>query len=553
MKSGRVRSRVGPLLIVGYAVISASLILAFAALFLFAVKEMRIQSALLDRLAVKHLVIISGVGFLIVLGLASGFSAKLIRLFRALETSERKFRAVLDQSFDAFLILGENGNIANVNTQLEKWFGYSREELLGQSIEILIPERYRKGIFGKPNNFIQQSGVYRAMESGQDLYGVRKDGSEFAVDVSLSHIHSDGKIFVSAMIRNISEQKKWEQEIKRSEQRFRTAVQVSGDLVWEWDLEDASILYRKIHPEDRVRVARGLRMAIAEKRSSWSGQLRLQRANGEFADVSGRAIILFELGNPKKVIGTYMDVSDLKHAIRSRDDMVVVISHELRNPLAAIDIGVSLLEKGGTKMGIPDIVIRTLERVKPSIRRMDRLISSLLDVSRLEARELSVVLHAVEVKKLLEELLAAHMATAQERDICLKIDVPTEIAQVNCDGDRIQQVLFNLVGNALKFTPARGEIFVSAREMDGAVLFEVRDTGPGIAERDLPKIFDRFWKAKDSFYLGAGLGLAISKGLVEAHGGKIWVESQMGRGTSFYFTLPAAKAEEEYLAKAAGG
>ena len=226
-------------------------------------------------------------------------------------------------------------------------------------------------------------------------------------------------------------------------------------------------------------------------------------------------------------------------AIRARDDVLAVVSHDLRNPLSAIAMcTTTLLEQPPA-----DAAMRRemLAMIRQSVDWMHRIIQDLLDIASIEAGKLSVHRSRTTVAEVLG--LARPSFDAVTKEHVFEVAVAPNVPDVDADADRVAQVLTNLVGNAAKFTPARGLISVRVeRDDDGAVRFTVRDAGGGIAEADLPHIFDRFWHTRNAAgKRGAGLGLAIAKGIVEAHGGRIWAESILDGGSTFAFTIPAAR------------
>ena len=169
---------------------------------------------------------------------------------------------------------------------------------------------------------------------------------------------------------------------------------------------------------------------------------------------------------------------------------------------------------------------------------MDRLIQDLLDVALMESSQLTIERARVSARELIFGAVEMQRPLASSSSLELRVDMDPDVADVWGDRDRLLQVFQNLIGNAIKFTDAGGRITVSAASTDHEVVFQVADTGCGIAPEDLPRVFDRFWQATRAGYQGAGLGLPITKGIVETHGGRIWVESSEGRGTTFSFTIP---------------
>ncbi|WP_163991880.1 ATP-binding protein [Pyxidicoccus caerfyrddinensis] len=233
-------------------------------------------------------------------------------------------------------------------------------------------------------------------------------------------------------------------------------------------------------------------------------------------------------------------VGESRRAARAREDLLAVVSHDLKNPLGVVQLGAALLLRGaGSKPG-GESVAKQATRIQDATERMSRLISDLLDWGRLEAGGLPLELGEHTVAALLTEAVESIRPLAEAKGLHLNVELPAGDVRTRCDRVRVLQVLGNLLGNAVKFTGAGGELAVGARTRGLAVAFHVRDTGAGIAPEALPHIFDRYWQARDAASRGTGLGLAIAKGLVEAHGGTIQAQSTLGEGSTFTFTLPAS-------------
>jgi signal transduction histidine kinase len=183
---------------------------------------------------------------------------------------------------------------------------------------------------------------------------------------------------------------------------------------------------------------------------------------------------------------------------------------------------------------------KSLEQIQRAAMRMNRLIEDLLDVTRLEAGPLTVEPRTISAWQVAADAAAAQRVLASASAVELRLEVPPDLPDVRGDRDRLLQVFENLIGNAIKFTPKGGCITIGAARQDASVRFWIRDTGPGIPAGDQPHLFDRFWQAR-SARGGAGLGLPIVKGIIEAHGGRVWVESARGQGSTFVFTVPTAQ------------
>jgi PAS domain S-box-containing protein len=232
---------------------------------------------------------------------------------------------------------------------------------------------------------------------------------------------------------------------------------------------------------------------------------------------------------------------EAQQATRARDDVLAVVAHDLRNPLNTVTMAVSLMLETTPPERVEER--RQVEIVRRAADRMNRMIQDLLDVKRMESGRLTTDLRPELPATIINDTIDMLRPLAAGSTIRLEADIEDNLPHVLADAARVQQVLSNLVGNAVKFTPRSGRITVCAERIDGEVRFGVIDTGPGIPAEQLPHIFGRFWQAKTSDRRGIGLGLAIAKGIVEAHNGRIWVESHVGLGSTFYFTLPAARDE----------
>jgi signal transduction histidine kinase len=219
-----------------------------------------------------------------------------------------------------------------------------------------------------------------------------------------------------------------------------------------------------------------------------------------------------------------------------RDEMMGVVAHDLRNPLAAIVTLAAVLRKTGAE----DEIVTEIEH---AARRMSRLIQDIIDVTRLEAGRLTLEQAKLSAIELLSEAIEKQRPLASAVSLEYRLDPGAAVPDIWVDSDRLLQVFENLIGNAIKFTPPGGRVTVGATAREQDVLFRVADTGMGIEADDLSHVFDRFWQAPGAKRRGAGLGLAIVKGIVEAHGGDVWVESKPGQGSTFFFTIPIAPAD----------
>ncbi|HEX2167951.1 MAG TPA: ATP-binding protein, partial [Longimicrobiales bacterium] len=328
------------------------------------------------------------------------------------------------------------------------------------------------------------------------------------------------------------------------------------------------------HPAGRV-LASGIPELITDITEDWIVGNALSDRHGDFArelgvrslirvpmSVSGDRLGVFTLGMAEsgrryseRDLNLAIDIgrraaatlhnarlyAELQEAIRARDEVTSIVSHDLRNPVNTITMAAALLtdfdlaaEKRHTQASV----------IRRCATQMTRLLDDLLEMSKAEGGRLTVETRPDDLAAIAREAFETFSLRAADLGLDLRFEVPDDLPRVLVDRHRIQQVLSNLLGNAVKFTPRGGRVTLYAEGGVREVAVHIEDTGIGIAKADLPHVFDRFWQAKRAERASAGLGLAIAKSIIESHGGRIWVESAEGRGTRFCFTVPVATGDE---------
>jgi signal transduction histidine kinase len=242
-----------------------------------------------------------------------------------------------------------------------------------------------------------------------------------------------------------------------------------------------------------------------------------------------------------------------QQAVHVREQILAIVSHDLRNPLGTILLTTGILAKKAVQENVVQKERRAglplaVGRIKRAAERMLRLIEDLLDFASIETGRLAITCEPQEPAAIIDETLASFESATHEKELRLTAEIQSGLPKIYCDRDRILQVLSNLVGNAIKITGEAGQITLRVEAHAEGVLFGVSDDGPGIAEEDLKHLFERYWRSGEAQYKGTGLGLAIARGIVAAHGGRIWVESELGLGATFWFTVPTVGG----LGRAAG-
>ena len=234
-----------------------------------------------------------------------------------------------------------------------------------------------------------------------------------------------------------------------------------------------------------------------------------------------------------------------RRAIKAREEVLAVVSHDLKNPVMVIGLVAKVLRES-VELGTAQVT-EFSKKIERAADKMLQLISQLSDYSKIENGTFSVAPQAEALKNIILLAIDGMKPLAEAKQQTIEFHIESDLPEVAADAPRVGQVLSNLLSNAIKFSRQRGKIVVSAREQDNKIVVVVSDNGPGIPRENLSKSFDRYWQAEETKHAGMGLGLAIAKGIVEAHGGKISVDSELGKGSSFSFTLPLATPDTKRL------
>jgi PAS domain S-box-containing protein len=352
------------------------------------------------------------------------------------EAAEEMFRLAVESCPTGMMMSDEAGTIVMVNSEIERLFGYRREELIGRSIDMLLPEHLRRQHVRHRDHFARDP-ERRPVGHNRDLMALRRDGSAYPVEIGLNPIRTrDGLM----------------------------------------------------------------------------------------------------------VLSTIADISERKRLDRLKDEFVAMVSHELRTPLTSIAGSLGLLT-GNAVGNLPAAAMRLLAIAHANSQRLVRLINDILDLQKIEAGQVVFHLKYLELRPFLEQTLDANRAFAHEYGVRIRLDDASIGGEVFADGDRLAQIITNLVSNATKFSPAGSEVTVGIEQRGDNIRVSVRDRGPGIPEEFKSRIFEKFAQADSSDARqkgGTGLGLSIVKQLIHQHGGTVGFEPAPDGGTIFYFELPGA-------------
>jgi two-component system phosphate regulon sensor histidine kinase PhoR len=275
---------------------------------------------------------------------------------------------------------------------------------------------------------------------------------------------------------------------------------------------------------------------------AWQRCQELDKIQIETAEIAGRRqflqlIVMPDQHAPGGSLLVVQDLTRIRRLETIRRDFISNISHELRTPLASLKALTETLQDGA--LSDPEAAPRFIGRIATEIDALTQMAQELLDLSRIESGQVELERKLVSPERLLASAAERMRLQAERAGLSLNVECPPDLPKVHVDGPRIEQVLVNLIHNAVKFTPPGGDVVLLAEAGEGLVRFAVRDSGVGIPAEDVPRIFERFYRVdKSRAGGGTGLGLSISRHLVESHGGQIWAESREGEGSTFYFTLP---------------
>ena len=487
-----------------------------------------------------------------------------------------RFRTVFESIPEAILLVDERGAIIEINDQACRLFDYTRDALLGSTVETLVPDRDRR-IHANHRAAFARDPRQRPMGIGLELEGRRRDGTVFPVEINLSPLEAAGSQLVLTTIRDLTARKK-------TEAKFRSLLEAAPDAMIivdrtgrialvnsqaerlfgyaRRDLVDSTIdmlvpeRFRDGHRAHRVGyfgdphvrpMGSGLELWGRRKDGSeFPVEISLgpvETEEGTLVTAAVRDVTERKRLEAARRRAEELEVRTAQEASRLKSEFLANMSHELRTPLNAV-IGFAEMMHDGKAGSVSAMQVEFLEDILTSSRHLLQLINDVLDLSKVEAGKIDVRPERVDLPALILEVNGILRSMAAQKQIDVTVDVDPVVHTVIADPGKLKQVLYNFLSNALKFTPDRGRVHVRALALEPSEFeLQVEDTGVGISAEDMTRLFVEFQQLDASLakkYPGTGLGLALTRRLVEAQGGRVGARSQPARGSTFFAILPRA-------------
>ena len=493
-----------------------------------------------------------------------------------LKYSEERLKIIFESAPDAYYLNDLKGTFLDGNKAAEKVTGYKRDELIGKSfltLKLLSPAQIPKAAALLARNLI-------GLPTGPDEFILnKKDGTKVAVEISTRPVKIKGQTMVLGLARDLSERKKAEISLRESEEKFKAIFDKANDGFILASMKDKKFILGNnaicemtgytaeeiktlgvmdLHPEKDLPYVIGQFEKQARGEIKTAENIPVKRKDGSIFYVEINSSLVTVQGEAC-LMGVFRDVTERKSAEAAREELlhkveeanrnktqfISDVSHELRTPLASIKGFVSTI-RSDPAMDEPtrqDFLRITEEETD----RLTRIIEDLLDISRIESGRLKLSMRSFNITDLIMKNIENLKPQAESKGIVIQSQPAPTPYIVYADQDKTSQIMINLLSNAIKYNKAGGKVKVAASEDDGKIRVDIEDTGIGISEKDIPHMFEKFFRAEGASREtpGTGLGLAVTKSLVEVMGGMIEMQSKLGEGSRFSFSLPKQAGDQK--------
>lgn len=458
---------------------------------------------------------------------------------------------IVDSSDDAIISKTLEGVITSWNKGAEKIFGYSPAEAIGKNIRMLIP----------PEIIEEEDMVISKIKRGESVLHyetvrLSKEGRRVSISLTISPIKNKKGVITGAskIARDITEQIDARKKIEESEANFRQLAELMPDKVSNADAQGNITYYNQhwldftgfnfeelkdwgwkkiIYPDDLPELTKRWQHSLTTG-DDFEMELRIINANGEPKWHLSRSIAIKD--NNEKVtkwITTTTDIHDQKMKEEQKDEFIGIASHEMKTPLTTAKAYIQLLQQSMEQTNDKNLIF--VQKANASINRLNNLIGELLDVSKIKHGKLALNIAPFNFNEMIAMAIESVQYISPSHNIIKsgEIDEP-----VTGDKERLEQVMINLLSNAAKYSPKADKIFITVTKENQEVKVSVKDSGIGIRKENFKRVFERYFRESNSQFQGLGIGLSISYEIIQRHKGKIWVQSEPGKGSTFYFTIP---------------
>jgi PAS domain S-box-containing protein len=505
------------------------------------------------------------------------------RAEQELRDSEQKHRVVVETAGDAVISMDENSTILLANAATLRIFGYDPVELIGKPLTVLMPEFLRKAHEAGFKNYLA-TGKRHINWQGTELTGLRKNGQEFPVEISFGELTKDGHRILTGFIRDISERKRAEEALRRSEAYLAEGQKLSHTGSWHCNVGTGrveaskecrsifgvdseknegsySLFLERVHPEDRSNVEQ-IVWAAAKDKTDWELECRVVAAGGAIKSVYSIGHCKVNRSGEIEYIGISMDITEGKRAEEERErlrqaqaelahinrvstmgELAGSLAHEIKQPISAAMTDARACSRWLTR-DLPDLAKAqaAASRVVNDVARASEIIGRVRSLFKKD----SLQHEEVDINEVIREMIALLRGEASGHSISIHSDIAPDLPTITADRVQIQQVFMNLMLNgieAMKSMNTPGKLTVrSQRDGSGQLLISVMDTGVGVPAEKMDQIFNPFFTSKPE---GTGMGLPISRSIIESHGGRLWAVPNPESGSIFRFTLPTERTAHQ--------